>query len=369
MKQFLAFVKKEFRHILRDRRTLLILLGMPIAQILLFGFAITTEVKNTQVAVFDPTPSVETSRIVERIDASNYFTVAERLTSPDQINDIFKYGRIGLVMVFSDDFGSDLINGSGEAAIQLIADGTDPNQALMLTGYATGILTSYGQELAATASVPMQIVPEVKMLYNPQGKSAYNFVPGVMGLILMIICTMMTSIAIVREKETGTMEVLLAAPVRPLHIIIAKVIPYFVLSIANLATILLLSVYVLGVPISGSLSWLVIISLLYVFTTLSLGILISTIVKTQIDAMYASSMGLMLPVIFLSGLIFPIDSMPRFLQWFSTLVPARWCIEAVKKVMIEGVEVQLVLREIAIILSMGLVFVVISLRNFKTRLQ
>jgi ABC-2 type transport system permease protein len=369
MRQFAAFVKKEFWHILRDRRTLMILLGMPIAQILLFGFAITTEVKNTQVAVFDPTPSFETRRITERIEASSYFTVAERLASPDQINDIFKSGKIGLVVVFSDDFGSDLRNGSGEAAIQLIADGTDPNQALMLTGYATGILNSYRQELMADRGAPMQIVPEIKMLYNPQGKSAYNFVPGVMGLILMLICAMMTAIAIVREKETGTMEVLLASPVRPLYIILSKAVPYLVLSIANLATILLLAVFVLGVPVAGSLAWLVVISLIFIIAALALGLLISTLVGSQMAAMLASGMGLMMPTMLLSGLIFPIESMPGVLQGLSCIVPARWYIEAVKKVMIQGVEIQFVLREIAILSAMAFVFVVISLKKFKTRLS
>jgi ABC-2 type transport system permease protein len=368
MRQFAAFVKKEFRHILRDRRTLLILLGMPIAQILLFGFAITTEVKNTRVAVFDPTPGVETRRITERIEASSYFTVAERLTDPDQINDIFKYGQIGLVVVFSDDFGNDLRNGSGEAAVQLIADGTDPNQALMLTNYATGILNSYRQELAAGAGVPMQIVPEVKMLYNPQGKSAYNFVPGVMGLILMLICAMMTAIAIVREKETGTMEVLLASPVRPIYIRLSKAVPYLVLSIANLVTILLLAVFVLGVPIAGSLAWLVVISLIFIPACLALGLLISTLVSTRMAAMLASGMGLMMPTMLLSGLIFPIESMPRILQWLSTVVPARWYIEAVKKVMIQGAEVQYALTETAILAAMAIVFVAVSLKKFKIRL-
>ncbi len=368
MKQFAAFVKKEFRHILRDRRTLLILLGMPIAQILLFGFAITTEVKNTQVAVFDPTPSVETHRIIDRIDASDYFTVAERLTSSEQINDIFKYGRIGLVVVFSDGFGSDLLGRTGEAAVQLIADGTDPNQALMLTGYATGILTSYQQELLAERGAGMQIVPEIKMLYNPQGKSAYNFVPGVMGLILMIICAMMTAIAIVREKETGTMEVLLASPVRPLYIILSKAVPYFVLSIANLATILLLSVVVLDVPIAGSLVWLIVISLLFIFTALALGLLISSLLKSQMAAMLASGMGLMIPTILLSGLIFPIESIPGILQGLSCIVPARWYIDAVRKVMIQGVEMQFVLKNIIILVVMTTVFIAVSLKKFKTRL-
>jgi ABC-2 type transport system permease protein len=359
MRQFAAFVGKEFRHILRDRRTLLILLGMPIAQILLFGFAITTEVKNTRVAVFDPAPTVESRRIVERLDASDYFTVSEMLTSPEQIDDIFKFGQIGLVVVFSQQQG----------AIQLIADGTDPNQALMLTGYARAIIASYGQETIAREGALPGVVPQVRMLYNPQGKSAYNFVPGVMGLILMLICAMMTAIAIVREKETGTMEVLLASPVRPIYIILSKAVPYLVLSVANLATILLLAVFVLDVPVTGSLAWLTVVSLIFIAACLALGLLISTLVGTQMAAMLASGMGLMMPTMLLSGLIFPVESMPGVLQGLSCVVPARWYIEAVKKVMIQGVEIRFVVREMVILSAMAVVFIAVSLRNFKTRLS
>jgi ABC-2 type transport system permease protein len=263
-------------------------------------------------------------------------------------------------------------NADGGPAIQLVADGTDPNQALMLTNYASGIIASQMREMAgaegvAASAQPIQSV--VRMLYNPQGKSAYNFVPGVMGLILMLICAMMTAIAIVREKETGTMEVLLASPVRPIYIILSKAVPYFVLSMANLATILLLAVFVLGVPVSGGLGWLVVVSLIFVLAALALGLLISTLVGTQMAAMLASGMGLMMPTMLLSGLIFPIESMPGVLQGLSCVVPARWYIEAVRRVMIQGVEVRFVLREIAILSGMALVFIAVALRNFKTRLQ
>lgn len=368
MKQFVSFVKKEFYHIFRDKRTMLILLGMPIAQILLFGFAITTEVKNTQVAVFDPSKDVSTQRIKEQFQASEYFTIAEELQSPEQINDVFKYGKINLVVVFSENFADNLLH-NGEAAIQLIADGTDPNQASMLTGYAFSILGSYQQELAEQYKIPFQILPEVKMLYNPQGKSAYNFVPGVMGLILILICAMMTSIAIVREKEMGTMEILLSSPLKPIHIILAKAVPYFTLSIANLITILLLSVYVLDVPIAGSLFWLVTVSFIFIFLALSLGLLISTVVNTQMAAMLASGMGLMMPIMLLSGMMFPIESMPTILQWISTIVPARWYIEAVKKIMIQGVEIRFVAKELLILTTMAVILLLFSLKQFKNRLN
>lgn len=368
MKQFYTFVEKEFYHIFRDKRTILILLVMPVIQIILFGFAITTEMKNTQVAIFDPSKDVATRQIIERMQASSYFTVAEELTESEQINDVFKYGKINLVMVFSENFAENLIH-TGEAAVQLIADGTEPNQASTLTAYAASILGSYQQELMEQYRIPFQIKTEVKMLYNPHMKGAYNFVPGVMGLILMLICAMMSSIAIVREKETGTMEVLLSSPLKPLYIILAKLVPYFVLSVFNLATILLLSVFVLEVPVSGSLILLVLTSLLYIFLALSLGLLVSTVVNTQMAAMLTSGMGLMMPIMILSGMMFPIESMPEILQWISAIVPARWYIEAVKKIMIQGVEFRFVAKELIILAAMAIGLVVISLKKFKIRLD
>lgn len=368
MKQFISFVRKEFYHIFRDKRTMLILLGMPVIQILLFGFAITTEVKNTQVAVFDPSKDVSTRLIKERFQASEYFTVTQELTDINQINDVFKYGKIGLVIVFSNDFANNLLH-TGEAAVQLITDGTEPNQASMISGYASNILNSYRQELKELNHMSYQITPEIKMLYNPQSESAYNFVPGVMGMILMLICAMMTSIAIVREKETGTMEILLASPMKPIYIILAKATPYLVLSAVNLITILLLSVFVLKVPVAGNLLLLISVSLLFIFLALSLGLLISNLVNSQMAAMLVSGMGLMMPVMLLSGLMFPIESMPKILQWISAIVPARWYIEAVRKIMIQGVEIQFVVKEIGILVLMTFVLMTISLKNFKTRLS
>jgi len=368
MKQFLSFVKKEFYHIFRDRRTMLILLGIPIVQIVLFGFAITTEVKNTQIAVFDPSKDISTQRIIGQLQASEYFTIAQVLSSPDEIDKIFKEGKINFVVVFGENFNENLIH-TGEASIQLIADATDPNQATMLSGYASSIIGSYQQELMREYNIPMQIIPEVRMLYNPQMKGAYNFVPGVMGLILMLICAMMTSIAIVREKEMGTMEVLLASPIKPIYIILAKAVPYLTLSIVNLCSILLLSVFVLGVPVAGSLLWLSIVSIAYIMVALSLGLLVSTVVNTQVAAMLVSGMGFMMPVMLLSGMLFPIESMPQILQWFSSIIPARWYISAVRKLMIQGVDYVFIWKELVILVSMAIVLLAVSLKKFKVRLN
>lgn len=251
MKQFIAFVKKEFYHIFRDRRTMLILLGMPVVQIILFGFAISTEVKNVRLAVLDPSNDVVTRKIIDRLDASEYFTVTRRFHSPREMEAAFLKNKIDMVVVFNEHFADGLY--CGDARVQLIVDATDPNMSTSQINYATGIVSAVGQEMISPGiSSSARLTPDIKLLYNPQMKSAYNFVPGVMGLILMLICAMMTSISIVREKETGTMEVLLVSPVKPLFIILAKAVPYFVLSFVNLVTILLLSVFVLDVPVVGA---------------------------------------------------------------------------------------------------------------------
>jgi len=364
MKQFIAFVKKEFYHIFRDRRTMLILLGMPVVEIILFGFAISTEVKNVRLAVLDPSNDVVTRKIIDRLDASEYFTVTARFHSPQAA---FRKNKIDMAIVFGERFADGLYK--GDARVQLIADATDPNMSTSQTNYAASIVSSVGQKMLPSNVSVSRLIPDIKLLYNPQMKSAYNFVPGVMGLILMLICAMMTSISIVREKETGTMEVLLVSPVKPLFIVLAKAIPYFVLSFVNLTTILLLSVFVLDVPVVGSLFWLVMVSLLFIFVSLALGLLISSVTSTQVAAMLASGMILMMPTMVLSGMIFPVESMPIVLQVISDIIPARWYIQAVRKLMIEGVPVVLVLKEIGILLLMAIVLITISIKKFKYRLE
>lgn len=367
MKQFIAFVRKEFFHIFRDRRTMLILLGMPVVQIILFGFAITTEVKNVRVAILDPSNDVVTRRIIDRLDASEYFSVTTNLNTPDEVEKSFRRGDIDLAVIFSEQFANHVY--TGDACVQLVADATDPNTATTQTGYAANIISSAGREMLPAGMQVSTIVPEVKLLYNPQMKSAYNFVPGVMGLILMLICAIMTSISIVREKETGTMEILLVSPARPLSVILSKAVPYFLLSIINLTTILLLSRFVLHVPIAGSLLGLLAVSLLFILVSLTLGLLISCVTEKQVVALLISGMLLMIPTILLSGMIFTIESMPPILQFLSNLIPARWYIELVRKIMIEGVPLSLLYPEIGILIGMGCVFMLITYRLFKNRLN
>lgn len=360
MKTFMTFIQKELYHIFRDVRTMMILLVMPIIQIILFGFAISTEVKNARMAVVDPCKDAVTREVIERLNASEYFTLVAYYDTPEELERDFRQNKISFGVVFSDRFGENLER-TGKADLQFITDATDPNTATVLSNYATAIVSSFNQ-------MRLPINNQIKLLYNPSMQSAYNFVPGVMGMILMLICAMMTSISIVREKERGTMEVLLVSPIRPIFIILAKAVPYMILSIVNLCTILLLSFFVLNVPIAGSMFWLIFVSVLFIFVALALGLLISSIVETQVAAMLASGMVLMMPTVLLSGMMFPIENMPIPLQVLSSALPARWYIEAIRKLMIQGVEVQYVLKEIAVLSVMAVALITLSLKKFKVRL-
>ncbi len=368
MKQFASFVKKEFLHIFRDPRTMLLLLGMPIAQIILFGFALTTEVKNVRVAVLDPTPGEVTRRLAERIDASSDLEVVLYLHDEAQVEPVFLEDLADVVVSFAPRFNDNFLH-RGQSDVRLITDASDPNTGTSRAAYIAQVVAAAAREEAGSATPPLTIPSRVSYLFNPGMKAAYNFVPGVMGLILMLICAMMTSISIVREKETGTMEVLLVSPVRPLRIILAKAIPYFTLSCVNLATILLLSVFVLGVPVSGSLFWLLALSFVFILVALALGLLISTLTATQVAAMLASGVILLMPVMLLSGMIFPVESMPGILQGISCIIPARWYIAGVKKLMIEGVSVAFVWKEFLILGGMAIFLLTVSIKNFKNRLE
>jgi ABC-2 type transport system permease protein len=365
---FIHFIKKEFLHIFRDVRTMLLLLAMPVVELIIFGFAITTEINNTPVAVLDNSASEAARRLTAKIDGSKYFDVLAGLEHAGQIEETFRQGKARLVIVFPPDFDSDPHH-AGAARLQLLADASDPNEASTVISYLSRIITQYGQEPNDGATPSYMIHPEVKMLYNPQLKSAYNFVPGLIGLILMLICTMMTSISIVREKEQGTMEVLLVSPVRPVFIIIAKTIPYLLISMIDVGSVLLLSVFVLQVPVAGSVILILFLSLLFTLSALSLGLLISTITRTQQTAMLVSGIGLMLPTLLLSGLVFPIENMPWILRLISNILPAKWFITAVKDVMIKGLGFGPVMQECGILLFITLLLLLISVRSFKLRME
>lgn len=354
MSLFLTFAAKEFKHILRDRRTMLVLFGIPILQILMFGFALTTEVNQVKLAMLVPHHTAESRRMVQQFDALPTFDVVAEVRNEQEMDALFRSNSINAAVVFEPLFAERL--NKGGARLQVVVDGTEPNTARSIAHYVQAAVSK-------AENAPLKI--ETRMLYNPQGKSAYNFVPGVMGLVLILICAMMTSVSVVRERETGSMELLLVSPVRPMMIIVCKLLPYFVISCAIMAIILLLSVFVLGVPIAGSLPLLLFVSLLYVLTSLALGLLISTFAQSQMVALLISGMMLMMPVMLLSGMIYPIEGMPLIFQWVSCVVPARWYIAAVRKIMIEGLPLSMVYQELTILTAMTLSLVGISLAKFK----
>lgn len=367
MKQLLSFIKKEFAHVFRDRKTLLILFGLPIVQIIIFGFALTNEVKNSKIIIMDQAKDIASQEIISKISASRYFEIEQFIVSRNQIESSFKKGVIKIVLIFPAGFNQELMH-LQKAQVQIIADASDPNTASTLTNYLSAIIMDYQHDLNNKTPLPYRIITETRMLYNPQLKGAHNFVPGVMALVLMLVCVMMTSISIVREKELGTMEVLLVSPLQPIIVILAKVIPYLVLSIINVVSILLLSVFLLGLPITGSITLLLLESILFIITSLSLGLLISTITDSQQTAMLVSLMGMLLPTILFSGFMFPIENMPFLLQVISNAVPAKWYYSIVKSIMIKGLGLSAILKESAILLAMTLVFTAASLKNFKNRL-
>ena len=351
MKQFISFVIKETRHILRDKRTMLILFGMPVVMMLIFGFAITTDVKNVRTVVVTSQMDLQTQRAVERLSQSEYFTITQTVNTPKDAELLIRNQKADMAVVFAPDFASK------HKGIQIIVDGADPNMAQQWTNYATNVITN----------MPGGVV-NAKLLYNPQMRSAYNFVPAILGMLLMLVCAMMTSISIVREKERGTMELLLVSPVRPLMIMIAKVVPYLVLAFAILTTILLMARYILDVPLAGSIVWIYVISTIYIILALSLGLLISTIATTQLMALLLSAMVLLMPIVMLSGMLFPVESMPEVLQWIAALVPPRYYIQAMRKLMIMGVDISNVVREISILSAMALFLMIVALAKFKKRL-
>ena len=339
MKQFIAFVIKETKHILRDKRTMLILFGMPVVMMLLFGFAITTDVKNVRTVVVTSEMSSRTQQAVERLAQSEYFDIMQTVNTPQEAEQLIRSQKADMALVFARGRG-----------MQIMVDGSDPNMAQQWTTYAQQILASDRSALPLRSAKNSQFsILNSQLLYNPQMKSAYNFVPAIMGMLLMLICAMMTSISIVREKEKGTMEVLLVSPVRPLMVIIAKAVPYLVLAFGILITILLMARFVLGVPLAGSLFWILAVSTLYILLALSLGLLISNVAQTQLVALLLSAMVLLMPVVMLSGMLFPVESMPTILQWISAVVPPRYYIEAMRKLMIMGVGIGEVAHEVAVL--------------------
>jgi ABC-2 type transport system permease protein len=368
MNEFIGFVKKEFLHIFRDPRTLIILFGIPVVLILVFGFVIRNEIQDVKIAILDQAKDVTSLEITNRLTSSGYFDLMKNLSSADEIEKEFRKGRIREVVIFEPHFGENL-NREGKATVQIIADASDPNSAKLIVGYTQGIITGYIKEMNSNASIPYQIIPKVRMMFNPDLKSAFMFVPGTMAMILMLVCALMTSISIAREKEVGTMEALLVSPLKPLQIISGKVTPYIMLSCINALIIIVMGHFIFKLPIHGSLWLLFFETLLFITLALSLGIMISSIANNQMMAMFISAFALMLPTILLSGFIFPIENMPKILQLFTYILPPRYFITIIRSVMLKGIGLAEIWKETLVLLGMAVFYIGVSTAKFKVRLE
>ncbi len=363
-----GFIIKEFLHIFRDKRTMLILFGMPIVQVLLFGYAITNEINNARIAVLDHAHDPVSREITNKILSSGYFELSQGLQSAANIEGAFRSGDIKQVIVFEAGMANKMLR-EPPASIQLITDASDPNTANLLSNYSQAIVLDYLKGIQAAQKQPPAIKVQTTMQYNPELKGVFMFVPGTITILLMLISAMMTSISIAREKESGTMEVLLVSPLKPLHIIIGKVLPYVLLSFINALVILTLAATVFGMPFQGSIVLLLLQSMLFILMALSMGIFISTVSNSQQTAMLLSMFALMLPTILLSGFIFPIENMPLPLQLLSNLMPSRWFIIIIKNIMLKGLGMLYVWKETLILIGMTLFFIAMSVRKFKIRLD
>lgn len=344
---FISLVKKETLHIVRDKRTMLISLFMPLVLLLLFGFAISTEVNDVRLVAVVDRHTDQTREILEKFRVNDYFTF-QGLATAEAVETLLKTGRTDAALFLRND--------DGRLVSQIVVDASNPTSAQAMTGYIESVLKGN------TAHPPVLTYT----LYNPQLKSAYNFVPGIMGMIFILICAIMTSVSIVREKESGTMDLLLVSPIRPRTIILGKLVPYFMLSCIILAIMLVIAYTLLGLPYSMEIVNVIAVSMLYVVLSLSIGLLVSTIVNTQLTALIVSAVVFMLPVIMLSGMIFPIDNMPRLLQWISCIIPARWYIESMRKLMIQQLDLGYVAEETAILAAMTVALLTLSVKKFSS---
>lgn len=364
----LAFIKKEFIHIWRDKRSLLVLIGMPLVQMVLFGYAITNEIKDANIAILDKSKDVTSQRLVNKILSSGYFILDSYLDSDSELEQKFKEGKIKIAFIIQENFDFKLQT-EHKVNVQLIADASDPNTGNMLINYLTAIVGNFNQELNRTNKSVFNIAVQTKTRYNPEMKSVYFFVPGLISVILMLISALMTSISITREKELGNMELLLVSPIKSFQVIIAKVLPYTLLAMINAITVLLAGHYVFGVPVLGNIFLLLFECLLYILTALSLGIFISTKTNTQQAAFMISLVGLMLPTIILSGFIFPIENMPLVLQWLSNIIPAKWFLIIIRDILLKGSNISYVWKETLILIGFIVFFTGLSVINYKERLQ
>ena len=364
MRNLFTFIHKEFLHILRDPRSLLIMVLLPLMEILLFGYILRFEIDSTNIAVYDSARQEESAQLIRHLEGTGRF-VAFRVGSLNAGEDLMKSGKVKAILNIATDFDRKLLDGR-ESAIQILLDASDPNTAVAIESYLNASIADYlGARHPEARRMPIQTEP--LLYYNPTMKSVYAIIPGLIAVVLMLICALMSSISLTREKEMGTLKVLLVSPLKPMQIIVGKLSPYLIVSAVNIGVILITAFTVFKMPLAGSLTALLLTSLLYCLCALSLGFLISTKAQTQQVAMMVSLAGLMLPTTLLSGMMYPIKNMPLWLQGITYFMPARWFIDILKHIMLKASPLSAYIGDIAVLTAMTLAFTLMSLNNFKIR--
>ncbi len=367
MKALAGLLRKEVLHILRDRRTLVVIIALPILQVILFGYAIRTDVDHVRLAIVDPDPDEVTLALRARFEAAGVFRTVAVVPRVDRLEPLFQRGAAQGAVAFEPRFAERLGRGI-PAGLLIVADATEPNTGSIVQAYAAAVVQTYEREQRAGGR-RVQIVPTVRMRFNPTRESSNLFVPGLMAFVLTIVSSLMTAISLTREKETGTMEALLVSPLRPWQIIVGKVAPYLAVGFVAVIGVIVEARLVFNVPLRGSLTLLLVEGLLFILVSLSLGILISARTSSQRVAMMGALAGTLLPTMLLSGFIFPIESMPLPLRAISVVVPARWFVLVARSIMLKGVGLAYLWQPTLVLFLMAAVLLAASTHSFHERLE
>lgn len=363
MHWIIAIAFKETRHIIRDWQTLGILLLLPVFMMFFFGYGLNADVENTPVVVIDPAQSTESRSITQKMDASSLFNVIAIIPGGNPKN-VMEQWRAKAVVSFPLNFSKSIRTTNAE--IQVLIDGSDPSTGTTIRNSVDPFFTKHVLTILNRES-PEAVSVTTTMLYNPQQQSSLFFVPGLMATILLMVGALMTSISIAKERETGTLANVLTSPVKPMYILLGKVMPYFIIALIDACLILTVGQFVFDVKIQGNLGFLVIATLVYIFVALTIGIFISTVTRKQQHAMLVSLGATMMPTIMLSGFVFPITSMPKFLQVLSLAMPARWFLEIVRGVVLKGTGVAELWQPLLVLSLMFLALLAAAASKFEVQ--
>ena len=363
-------IRKEFLELRRDPRLFVLVILAPILQLVMLGYAATTDVKNIPLVVVDQDHTSESRDLITRFSSSSNFIVVDSLPNPTGIDAYLDEGRAWMAMVIPHDYG-ERVRGGYPVSIQVVADGTDANSTNVALGYAGRLVTGYARELAArsgrSSAAPL-IGASIRVWFNPQLESRHFMIPGILALVLLVVTTNLSSMAVVREKEIGTLEQLNVTPIARWELIAGKLLPYALLGMVDVLIVIAVAVGWFEVPLRGSFPLLLVMCLVYLLTTLGLGLFVSTISDTQQQAMMTASFFFLIPMVFLSGFVFPIENMPAVIQPVTYLIPLRYFLEILRGIFLKGVGLEVLWKDALLLLGWGVGILALATLRSRKRL-